>query len=129
MKEELTKLAKKNLRRIKSFQIVATTFLSISFVLFMISTQVHPNAQFWINLPSIMLMAVLGIIYVAMFGFSIGRGLNLNYDDEQLDQEISRLYAESTEGLVLRDDIGLEDQLDIHELEQLRERVKIEREI
>lgn len=125
MKEELTEIAKKNLKKIKDFQITATVFGSLSIILFVIGTQFYPSTRFWINFPTLIFILVLAIQYVSSFGFKSMRDANLERDHEELEEEIARLYVDQTEHLELRDDIAMEDRLELLELERIKERVKI----
>ncbi|MDA9773960.1 2TM domain-containing protein [Saprospiraceae bacterium] len=128
MKEQLTAMAKSNLKKIRGFQIVATIFGSISVILFFIGLTFHPGARFWVNFPTLVFLMVMAIMYVSMFGFKTMRESALERDDEDLEREIARLYVDSTEGLELREDIDMEDRLELLELERIKERVKIRQE-
>ncbi len=125
MKKEISKLAKKNLRKIRDFQIVATVFGSISIILFVISLRFYQPTKFWINFPTLILMITLAIQYVSSFGFKSMREANLDRDDEELEDEIARLFIDRTEGLELRENLDMEDRLELLELERIKERVKL----
>ncbi|MEO1260988.1 MAG: 2TM domain-containing protein [Bacteroidota bacterium] len=124
MEKDLRKKAEKNYKAKRGFYVVASTFTAVSIILFVISTQIHSHrAKFWILFPIMVLALVLGIIYVATFGFSLKAFSNVvDYEEEQIEKEIRRLSNQRKNELPPGEELSDDDRLELKELERLQKK-------
>lgn len=120
MKKEIENKVKKHLAKKRAFQIVAFIFGFVGLFFFLVSTQVNPSQQFWVNFPTFILMGALGIIYVSMFGLSTTSISDPYEEDEAIDREVARIYQAKTEGMEPRLDLDEKDRLELEELERIK---------
>ena len=122
MHEEIRRKAKKRVEAKKGFYIVALIFAAISLILYVVSATVPPEAVFWIRFPILILGLVLGIIYLAIFGFPGSKILSQDWQEEEMEKEMARLYREKQSALPSAEDLTEEDRLELKELERLKQK-------
>ncbi len=125
MREQLEKRVKKHLKNKRDFFVVATVFLGVTAILFMISFQAtnYGSTRFWIRFPSLILLFVLAIIYVSTFGFR--RMEEALYDEEdEIDDLVSKLFEYKTRNKSPKLDLTEEERLELLELEELKEKLE-----
>ena len=114
MYEELRKQAKKKVEAKKGFYICAIVFSSVTVVLLMLSFYM-PAIGFWLRLPIPIFIMVLAVLYITAFGFPTANGFSEDWEEEEIQKEMARLYrqkkAESTtlEGLSETDTLELKN--------------------
>lgn len=119
MKDDLRKKAEEKIQNKRGFAVVATVFVSISIILYIISFNTSPDAAYWIRFPVLILGLVLLIIYVGMFGFSVDSFRDAHWDEEEILREMARMRLEE------RRKQGLPppelDRMELKELEKIKE--------
>ncbi len=124
MYEDLREKAKKNHKAKQGFYVVASTFAAVSIILLVVSMTIHHSiAAFWIRFPILVLLLVLGIVYVASFGFSLKAFSNkVGWEEEQIEKEMRRLYQQRKNELPPGEDLPEDEKLELKELERLRKK-------
>ena len=121
MYDELKEKAVENLKEKralkKSVHIVGAIFIAVSIILFVISSNFHGTAAYWIKFPILILALVYGVIYFATFGFPF-----LSEDDELSDEEIEREIVKiyNLEGRSSSSNANDPDALELREIEALK---------
>lgn len=118
--EELRKKAKKKVEEKKGFYVVATIFASVSVILLAISLMIGGPAAFWIRLPMLIFAMVLAIMYVAIFGLPGSGVLSQDWEEEEMEREMYKLYRRERMSLPPPEDLSEEDKLELKELERLK---------
>ena len=122
MYEELRKKAKKRVEAKVGFYVVAMIFAAISIILLVVSFTVPPPASFWVRFPILVLALVLGIIYLATFGFPFTNILSQSWQEEEIEKEMARLYKEERPALPPEEELSEDDRLELKELERLKQK-------
>ncbi len=125
MYTEIRKKATKKVKAKKGFYVTATVFIAVSIILMIVSfTLYNPIAAFWVRFPILVLGLVLGIIYVSIFGLNFGALFNQkDWEEEQIEKEINRLYRQRRNELPPGEDLDEEDRLELKELERLKKKL------
>jgi uncharacterized membrane protein len=119
---DIREKAETNVAKRKGFYIVSSIFASISIILFTISLNFYGAIEYWIRFPILILALILGIIYVSMFGFSFQNFLNDDWEEEEIEKEMARLYRKKRKALPPPEDLTQTDRLELKEFERLKEK-------
>lgn len=120
MYEELQEKAKKKVEARMGFYIIALVFAFVSIILLVVSFYVQYPASFWVRFPILILLLVLGIIYTATFGLPYSGILSKEWQEEEIEKEIARLYQEKRLPLPPPEELSEDDKLELKELERLK---------
>lgn len=121
MYDELRSKAEKKVEGKMGFYITAFVFACISLVLVVISLTV-PAGGFWIRFPILIFMMVLGIIYLSVFGIPFTGALSKEWQEEEIEREMMKLYHSRRRFLPPPEELSDEDVLELKELERLKEK-------
>ncbi len=114
--DEIRKKAEKKIKNKKEFYVVAATFISVSIILFVISTFFSGDVVFWIRLPILVLALVLGIIYVSTFGLPFKE----DWEEREIEKEMARQMRMNPPALPPAEELTDDDRLELKELERLK---------
>jgi hypothetical protein len=120
MDEEIREKAKKKVQEKKGFYIVAMIFAAVSVILLILSLVIGGSAAFWLRFPMLIFALVLGILYVAIFGFPGTGILSGEWEEAEMEKEMSRMYREQRRSLPPADELSEEERLELKELERLK---------
>lgn len=128
MYDELRDKAEKKVEGKKGFYVTAVVFAFISLLLVVISLAVPVNATgaFWIRFPILIFAMVLGIIYVAVFGIPFTGILSNEWEEEEIEREMMKLYYQRRRYLPPPEELSEDDRLELKELERLKEKWEYE---
>lgn len=121
MYENLRKKAEKKVEAKKAFYTSAIIFPTVAIVLLMLSFYL-PGAAFWLRLPIPILMMVLGVVYLSAFGWSENGTLSEDWEEEEIEKEMIKLYRQRKMELPPLDDLSETDILELKELERLKKK-------
>lgn len=121
MYDELRRRAQKKVDGKKGFYVTAVVFGLISLILVVISLVV-PAGGFWIRFPILIFGMVLGIIYVSVFGIPYSGILSNEWEEEEIEREMMKMYHHQRRYLPPPEDLTEEDKLELKELERLKEK-------
>ncbi|MCB0632913.1 MAG: 2TM domain-containing protein [Saprospiraceae bacterium] len=122
--EDIEKKAKQRVLAKKGFFITAATFSFVSLILVIVAF-IFPfpmMVRFWILFPILVFGFVLGIMYLTIFGIPGSRLLSPEWEEEEKNREIARLYRENGLQLPPVEELSEEDQLELKELDRLRQK-------
>ena len=122
MYDELHRKAKKRVDDKVGFAVTAAVFGFISVILIVISFTVGGSGAFWIRFPILIFALVLGIIYIAMFGIPFLGTYSPEWQDEEIEREMMRMYYRRRKYLPPPEELSDEDRLELEELERLKEK-------
>lgn len=122
MQEDLRKQAKKKVEAKMSFYTVAIVFTFVTVVLLMLSSFMPYPTSFWLLVPIPILAMVLCIIYISIFGFPFSGVLSKDWQEQEIAKELERMYREKGRALPPLEDLSEEDQLELKELERLKQK-------
>ncbi len=117
---ELRTKAKKKVLAKKGFYITATAFGAISVILYVVSMNFYGWAAYWIKFPILVLALVLCILYVAIFGFPWMQFNDEDWEEEEIEKEMSRMYRKYRRSLPDDEEMSDEDILELKEFDKLR---------
>lgn len=121
-KEDIQEKAKQKVEAKKGFYITTFIFACLSVILMVlaIALPIPSNASLWLLFPILVFAMVTGIMYLSIFGIPGTRLLSADWEEEELNREMHRLYRQK--GIRLREEADLteEDRLELKELERLR---------
>lgn len=117
--QELRKKAKKKVEAKMAFYTCAIIFPCVMVVLLMLSFYL-PAAGFWLRLPIPILIMVLGIIYLSAFGMPFTGALSEDWQEEEVEKEMIKLYQKRKNQLLPQDDLSETEMLELKELERLK---------
>lgn len=118
MYEELRKQAKKKVEAKKGFYIAAVTFGMASITLIMLSFYLSQIA-FWLLLPVPILLMTLVIVYISVFGLSLPGKDASDWEEQEIQREMFRLYLQKKKQLSSSDRLTTEEALKLKQLETL----------
>jgi hypothetical protein len=121
MYDELRRKAERKVENKKGFYITAVVFGFISLLLVVISLAV-PAGGFWIRFPILIFAMILGIIYVSAFGIPYSGILSHEWEEEEIEQEMMKIYNQRRRFLPPPEELTEEDELELQELERLKEK-------
>ena len=121
MYENLRKKAEKKVEAKKAFYACAIIFPTVALVLLMLSFYL-PGAAFWLRLPIPILMMVLGVVYLSAFGWSANGTLSEDWEEEEIEKEMIKLYRQRKMELPPLDDLTETEILELKELERLKKK-------
>ena len=121
MYDEIEYQARRKVRKKRSFFIVATVFAFVSSILIAISLAV-PAGGFWVLFPVFIFALILGMIYLIMFGIPYTGTYSKEWEEEEIDHEMMRIYYQRRKYLPPAEELSEDDRLELKELERLREK-------
>ena len=121
MYKELRELAEKKVQAKMTFYITAIVFAFVSVILLMIGSYL-PVVAFWLKLPIPVFIMVLAILYIQAFGFPNSDALSEDWQEEEIEKEMIRLYQERKSLLPPAEDLSEEQTLELKELYRLEEK-------
>ena len=122
MYEKLHKKAKKRVEAKKAFFLLSMIFSSISIILFIISLNFRTSVAFWVNFPTLVFALILGIMYVATFGLPFTGMSAGEWEEQEMEKEMARLYRKQQMNLPASGDLSEDDLLELKELERLKKK-------
>jgi membrane protein YdbS with pleckstrin-like domain len=125
MYDELERRAKKKVDDKVGFFITATVFGFVAAILFVIWLAV-PGGSLWIMFPALILGLVLGIIYLSMFGIPFTGVYSKEWQEEEIEREMAKMYYRRRKYLPPPEELTEEDRLELEELERLKEKWEYE---
>lgn len=122
MYEELHKQAKKKVEAKMAFYVLAVILTSVSIILLVLSFFMQYPASFWLRFPILVFALFLGVFYVAVFGLPHSGALSKEWQEEEIEKEVARLYREKRAALPPPEELSEEDRLELKELERLKQK-------
>ena len=120
--KELRKKAEKKVQAKMAFFICAVVFFFATIILMTLSYYLTEIA-FWLRLPILAFMLVLGILYLVAFGLPTGNGMSENWQEEEIEKEMLRLYRRKKAMMSsVGEDATPSERLELKVLEQLEEK-------
>ena len=120
MIDDLRRKAKKKVLAKKAFYIIAVVFASVSIILYVLSVTLGPPAAFWLKFAIMILGLVLVILYVSLIGIPFTNFLNKEWEEEEIEREMARLYREETLTLPSGEELDEEQLMELKELDRLK---------
>ncbi len=117
--KELRKTAKKKVETKKAFYMLTIIFSFVAVVLIMLSTAM-PSIGFWLVLPIPILLMILGIVYLFAFGLPWTGELSDDWEKEEIEKEMVKLYRRKRNKLPVLDELSDTDVLELKELERMK---------
>lgn len=121
MYKNLRKKAEKRVQAKVAFYICAIVFAFISIILLMMASYL-PTVAFWLKLPIPVFIMVLCILYINAFGLPMSDTLSGDWQEEEIEREMVKLYHERKSLLPPDEELTEEEKLDLIELERLEEK-------
>ena len=121
MYKELRKKAKKKVEAKLAFYICGIVFSFVTVVLVMLSFYI-PSISFWLKLPIPIFVMVLSILYIVAFGLPFRGVSNENWQEEEIEKEMVRLYKKRKGLLPPSEDLSPEETLELREMERLEQK-------
>ncbi|MCB0631871.1 MAG: 2TM domain-containing protein [Saprospiraceae bacterium] len=121
MYKELQKKARKKVEAKMGFYICAIVFSFTTIILLMLSFYL-PAIGFWLRLPIPAFIMVLVILYVTAFGLPTTGALSKDWQEEEIEKEMLKLYRQKKAQLPPLDELSETEILELKELEQLRKK-------
>lgn len=121
MYKELRKKAKKKVQAKMGFYVCVIVFSFTTLILLMLSFYL-PSIRFWLMLPIPAFVMVLGILYLAAFGMPYSGVLSGDWQEEEIEKEILKLYNRKKRELPPDEELSESDILELKELERLKEK-------
>lgn len=122
MHDEIEKKAKQKVEEKKSFYFVSMIFLMVSIILFVLSIIIGGQAAFWIRFPILVLGLLTAVFYFFIFGFPFSNVLTEEWEEEELEKEMFKLYRRKRRMLPPPEELSDEDRLELKELERLKQK-------
>jgi hypothetical protein len=119
MYKELRKKAQKKVQAKIVFYNCAVTF-SLTTVLLLMLSYYLPSISFWLRLPIPVFMMVLGILYLAAFGFPFTGELSDDWKEEEIEKEMIKLYRQKKTQLPPLEELSETEISELKELERLQ---------
>ena len=120
--KEIRRRAERKVRAKKGFYITGTVYLSVAVILFVLSLTFSLNTAFWVLFPIIPLAVALFIHYVAVFGFPGSEIGSRDWEVDEVDNELRRLYARGDYNIEEDEELSNNDKLELRELERLKQK-------
>ncbi|HMQ84866.1 MAG TPA: 2TM domain-containing protein [Saprospiraceae bacterium] len=121
MYHELRKKAEKKVQAKMAFYICVIVFSFTTVILLMLSFYL-PAISFWLRLPIMAFIMVLGVLYLTVFGWPAKRSLNHDWQEEEIEKEMRKLYQQKKTQLPPAQDLSEEERLELKELERLEKK-------
>ena len=121
MYNELRKKAKKKVQAKVAFYICFIVFAFTSVVLVMLSLYL-PSISFWLRLPIPIFIMVLAILYISAFGFPTSRTLSDDWQEDEIEKEMLKLYQKKKADLPPLEELSEEEMMELKELDLLEEK-------
>ena len=119
MYNELRKEAKKKVEAKMAFFICAIVFTCATVLLLMLGITL-PVISMWLWLPIPAFIMVLGILYLNAFGFPAKGTLSLDWQEEEIEKEMVRLYRKKKAALPPLEELSESERLELKELDRLQ---------
>lgn len=116
---ELRTKAKKNVEVKMAFYICAVVFAGVTSVLMLLSFYL-PSIAFWLMLPIPIFVMVLGILYMFAFGVPGTGLLSKEWQEEEIEKEMMRLYRRKKGQLPPPEELTDEEIFELKELEEIK---------
>jgi len=120
MNEELENKARKRVEAKKAFYLVAVIFAFTSLILLVLSFFFPYPVSFWVRFPIVTFPLVLAILYVPTFGLPFSRVGSEEWEEEEYEKELDKLYRENRSKLSAPEELSEEDRLELRELDRLK---------
>ena len=117
MNDELRQQAEKTVKGKKVFYILAVVFLFTSLILAVL-TFALPGIGLWLIIPIPAFLLVLGIVYIVAFGFPGANTNSANWEEEEIEKEMRRLYRQKRANLPPLEEMSKTEKLELKELER-----------
>jgi energy-coupling factor transporter transmembrane protein EcfT len=121
MYNELRKKAKKRVEAKKAFYICIIVFSFTTIILLLLSFYL-PWIAFWLMLPIPVFIFVLSILYFFAFGFPFSGVHSEDWEEDEIEKEIIRLYRQRRVDLPPLEELSESDKLELKELERLKKK-------
>ena len=121
MYDDLRMRAKKRVEAKMAFYICAVVFAGVTALLMLLSFYL-PSVAFWLRLPIPIFIMVLGILYMFAFGVPGTGPLSKEWQEEEIEREMMRLYRRKRGQLPPAEELSEEEMLELKELEEIRTR-------
>ena len=121
MYNELRKKAKKKVQAKVAFYICFIVFAFTTVVLVMLSFYL-PSIAFWLRLPIPIFIMVLAILYVSAFGLPTSRTLSDDWQEDEIEKEMLKLYQKRKADLPPLEELSEEQMMELKELDLLEEK-------
>ncbi len=121
MYKELRKKAKKKVEAKVAFYTCIIVFSFTTIILLMLSFYL-PAISFWLRLPIPIFIMVLGILYLAAFGYNAKGALSENWQEEEIEKEMIKLYQQQKAQLPPLKELSETEILELKELERLKKK-------
>jgi hypothetical protein len=121
MYEELHKKASKKVEAKKAFYICTIVFSFTTVVLLILSYAI-PAISLWLSLPIPVFIMVLGILYVSAFGWSSSGPLSKDWQEEEIEKEMIKLYRKKKMQLPPLEELSETEILELKELERMEKK-------
>jgi membrane protein YdbS with pleckstrin-like domain len=122
MHDDIEKKAQQKVEEKKGFYFIAMIFLMVSVILFVLSTVIGGPAAFWIRFPILVLGLLAAVFYFYIFGFPFSNVLSEEWEEEEYERELFKLYRQKRHTLPPPEELSEEDRLELKELERLKEK-------
>ena len=93
MYKKLRKKAEQRVQAKMAFYICVIVFSFVTVVLLMLSLYL-PSIRFWLSLPIPIFLMILTILYFVAFGLPSRNGLSEDWQEEQIEKEMIKLYRQ-----------------------------------
>lgn len=120
LREELLEEAKKKVEAKKTLSTLAVVFAFSSAILMILSFFI-PAAAFWLRLPILIMVLLLGFLYLMLLVIPFEL-FSKEREEEEIAKELKKLYKNKPSALPAAEDLSDEDRLELKELERLKEK-------
>jgi membrane protein YdbS with pleckstrin-like domain len=118
MYQEIRKKAKKKVQAKLAFYICTVVFSFTAIILLMLSYYM-PSISFWLRLPLPIFLMVLAVLYLVAFGFPSKGAFSEDWEEEEIEKEMIKLYRNRKAELPPLEDSTEEEMLELKKLERL----------
>lgn len=122
MHDDIEKKARQKVEEKKGFYFIAMIFLMVSIILFVLSFIIGGVAAFWIRFPILVLGLLTAVFYFYLFGFPFSNVLSDEWEEEEFEKEMFKLYRQKRHMLPPPEELSEEDKLELEELERLKQK-------
>lgn len=122
MQDDIEKKARQKVEEKKGFYFIAMIFLMTSIILFVLSLVLGPDVAFWLRFPILVMGLLAAVFYFYIFGFPFSNVLSDEWEEEELEKEMFKLYRRKKQMLPPPEELSEEDKLELKELERLKQK-------
>lgn len=120
MYKEIRKKAKKRVEDKLGFYVACIVFICAIVVLIALSFY-FPFIKFWLRLPIPIIIAVMGILYLNVFGYSRRKRRSADWKEEEIDLEMIKLYRQKLIEVSSQEELAEKEALELKEMEYLED--------